>query len=98
VNIVAIVRIWTAIKPIKRIKRLIEIRKIRKALKEITVDSILSSLRSRTIWLGIATQAWGLTQIFLADGVFTTQAIVSLVTGVAIIFLRAVTTVPLADK
>lgn len=97
-NIASIVKTWIVIKPIKRIRRLIEIRKIRKALKEINVDSIRNALRSRTVWLGIATQAWGLTQIFLADGSFTTQAVVSLLTGVAIIFLRAVTTVPLAEK
>lgn len=62
------------------------------------MQTLITSLKSKTIWFGIATEAWGLAQVFLADGTFTKEAIISLISGVVIIILRTVTSVPLAAK
>lgn len=96
--------IWKAVKPITSIKKKLNKRRARKGKplfiinEERDVDAILNSLKSKTVWFGIVTSAWGLAQVFIAAGNFSTEAVVSLLSGVAIIILRAVTTKPLADK
>jgi len=62
------------------------------------MNAILQALKSKTVWAGIATEVWATAQVFLADGVFTTESIVSFVTGAVIIGLRIVTTTPLSEK
>ncbi len=96
--------VWKVVKPITNIKKKLNKRRARlgKPLfiinEERDVDAVLKSLKSKTIWFGIATGAWGLAQVFLAAGNWSTEAIVSLVSGIIIIILRAVTTQPLAEK
>lgn len=97
-KLAAVIKLWLAIRPIKRLRRFREMRKIRKLSKELTMDTIMQSLKSKTVWFGIATEVWGLVQVFLADGTFTTEAFVSLVSGAIIVVLRAVTTKPLSHK
>lgn len=96
--------VWKLVRPISLIKRKLNKRRARlgKPLliinEEREVDTVLNSLKSKTVWFGILTSVWGLVQVFLAAGVFTMESGVSLVSGVVIVILRVVTTVPLADK
>ena len=97
-------RIWRAAKPITRIKRKLNKRRARKGkpLLEINEqqeeEAMIGALKSKTVWFGIATSAWGLVQIFIQAGDFSREALVSLVSGIVIIVLRAVTTKPLDEK
>ena len=96
--------VWKLAKPITRIKQKLNKRRARlgKPLLDINQQEdaamIAGALKSKTVWLGIATSIWGAVQVFLQAGDFSTEAIVSLATGVVIIVLRAVTTKPLAEK
>lgn len=97
--------VWKLAKPITRIKRALNKRRARKGkpLLEINqehdVKTIIGAMRSKTIWFGVLTEIWGLIQTFAVDGgQFTPENIVTLVSGVVIIVLRAVTNKSLADK
>lgn len=59
---------------------------------------IIQAFKSKTVWLGILSSAWGLVQGFMAAGDFSREAVTALGTGILIIALRAVTTKPLSQK
>lgn len=96
--------IWKIAKPITRIKRALNKRRARKGkpLLEINQEkdlkALIGSLFSKTIWFGVLTEVWGIAQVFMANGDFSVEAIVTMVSGVVIIVLRAVTNKPLAEK
>jgi hypothetical protein len=101
---ITVAKLWMLVKPIKRIKARRKARKAARKGKDLLLPpegvekEVLQALKSKTIWLGVVTEIWGLVQVILADGNFTAESIVTLLSGVAIIVLRAVTTKPLAAK
>lgn len=56
-----------------------------------------SALKSKTIWFGIA-QLAGSLAVAAFNGGLTEAAVITFVTGVTTIILRALTDTPLADK
>lgn len=66
--------------------------------KEPEVTDVLQYLKSKTVWAAIVVEAWGLVQVFLEGGVFTKEAVSTLVIGIVMVILRRVTNQPLSAK
>jgi hypothetical protein len=89
---------WIAGKPIKRLRNK---RRAKKGLPPLPLDEeeiVLQALKSKSIWLGILTNVWGVVQVFLANGDFSMESIGTFIIGVLVIIMRTVTTKPLDEK
>ena len=102
--LIGAVRLWLAVKPVRRIRNLRERRRKRKGLpplettEEQDVQAIIGAFKSKTIWVAIVVEAWGLVQVFLEGGVFTRESVSALVLGILMIVLRSITNTSLSAK